>query len=273
MAKLSCAQRTVRRYGKYAAIDRELRAQTAHDEAVMGGADYVVYDHMNRGGYDDVVDEATYSDMGRKTVAAISNLLDALAGARAGAARPQNGEPVAMKALDDAISDLNKRISGVENSMQELSGFISRTDRMLLAMYRRMETEDVSLAPLAALSVAEVKAAPLPKREAKEEAKGQAKVAVGPVAPAATGEVDKPKAETQRPQGAGAKKRGTYSKKIPREEMQAMGLEAARKLQKREEKITYGSVAKELGVPYYKVFYACRDDEKFVAMLDSGADK
>jgi len=242
MAQLSQSQRTIRRYGKYAAIDRELRAHAAHMQSQTVGVNAPAYECYVEEGYD-VVDDATYSEMGRKTIAAVSNLLDVLAGSRADAKWTVDANPGVMKALNETIVDLNSRVSSIEDNMRELSGFIARTDKILLTIYRQMDATDIADFRISS----------------SDSAIKQLGTANKPVA-AAPDKVPAKKSKTS-----------AKSRNVPREEMQAMGRQVAAQLKKEGEPVTYSSVANRIGVPYYKVYYACRDDEEFVAMLDSAS--
>lgn len=255
MTQLTQAQNSAKRYRKYAAIDRELRAQAAHMEGpilLAGNGDYYYEE-----GYD-VVDEATYSEMGRKTIAAVSNLLDALSGTRTEARGGAGSNPAVMRALDEAITDLNSRVGNIESNMRELSGFIARTDKMLLTMYRQMGApDDLDLH--------------LPKSNVSALQPGASVTAVQSDVPV-EGELEKATKKTRisaKKSSSKQEERSLESRNVPRAEMQEIAKKVAMELWDKGKEVTYSSVAKELNLPYYKVYYACRDDEEFVAMLSN----
>jgi len=193
------------------------------------------------------LDPSLYEDIGKKSLAAFTNLLDALSGARASAALGQR-DPYSDQALQQQLSSLVDALEGVR---RDLGAFVSRTDRMLLELSRRLDA-------------AERRAPGLMPGEAGDSA--AATTAAAAVIRAAHDGALAAEAPATRKAGSRGQRRGEY-KRVPKEQTLGLILEAARELSAQGRKITLAECARHADVAYYKAVYACKDSGELAQLM------
>lgn len=87
-----------------------------------------------------MMSDIAYEDIGRKAVAAVTNLLDVLSGPRV----PHSGVDLAVlrSAIQDSLSAISNEINQVRRDYQAVT---ARTDRVLLELYQRVEEQGEAL--------------------------------------------------------------------------------------------------------------------------------
>lgn len=219
----------------YAAIVREASARRALDDRQFEEEVQLL-------------DPRLYEDIGKKSLAAFTNLLDALAGARVSAADDAR-DARALEALEQQLSSLVEAIEGVR---RDLGAFVSRTDRMLLELSRRLDAVELGTA-----RGAEYGGGELPEQRAqRDDAGGPAEA----VFHAGNG-------EARRAAGASRQARRGEYKRVPKEQTLNRILEAARELAAQGRKVTLAECARHANVAYYKAVYACKDSEELAKLM------
>jgi len=222
----------------YAAIVREASARRALDDRQFEEEVQLL-------------DPRLYEDIGKKSLAAFTNLLDALAGARVSAADDAR-DARALEALEQQLSSLVEAIEGVR---RDLGAFVSRTDRMLLELSRRLDAVELGTA-----RGAEYGGGELPDQRAQREQRDDAGAPAGAVFHAGNGEARRVAAASRQA------RRGEY-KRVPKEQTLNRILEAARELATQGRKVTLAECARHANVAYYKAVYACKDSEELAKLM------
>ena len=216
----------------YAAIVQEAAARRAREEIPS------LYEEVL------TMEECTYDEIGRKSLAAFSNLLDILSGAKS--ASISHDQASIERRLGDQLASL---AASLEVVRRDLAAFASRTDRVLLDLLKRMEAqEDLTSAMGGAsdsLSLA-----------GQTQVMGVAGRQAGPGA-----------GRTRGPSKAGTA-RGKYER-VPKEQTKRKILEAARELAASGRKVTLAECARLAGVAYYKAVYACKDSDELAGLMVS----
>ena len=216
----------------YAAIVQEAAARRAREEIPS------LYEEVL------TMEECTYDEIGRKSLAAFSNLLDILSGAKS--ASISHDQASIERRLGDQLASL---AASLEVVRRDLAAFASRTDRVLLDLLKRMEAqEDLTSAMGGAsdsLSLA-----------GQTQVMGVAGRQAGPGA-----------GRTGGPSKAGTA-RGKYER-VPKEQTKRKILEAARELAASGRKVTLAECARLAGVAYYKAVYACKDSDELAGLMAS----
>ena len=216
----------------YAAIVQEAAARRAREE-IPSLCEEVL-----------TMEECTYDEIGRKSLAAFSNLLDILSGTKS--ASISHDQASIERRLGDQLASL---AASLEVVRRDLAAFASRTDRVLLDLLKRMEAQEDLTSTMGSaadsLSLA-----------------GQAQVmgAAGRQAGPGTGRA-----------GGSAKTgtaRGKYER-VPKEQTKKKILEAARELAASGRKVTLAECARLAGVAYYKAVYACKDSDELAGLMVS----
>lgn len=220
----------------YAAIVQEAAARRAREEIPS------LYEEVL------TMEECTYDEIGRKSLAAFSNLLDILSGAKS--ASISHDQASIERRLGDQLASL---AASLEVVRRDLAAFASRTDRVLLDLLKRMEAqEDLTSAMGSApdsLSLAG-------QTQVMGVAGRQLGTGAGRAGGAAGGA-----------SRAGAA-RGKYER-VPKEQTRKKILEAARELAASGRKVTLAECARLAGVAYYKAVYACKDSDELAGLMAS----
>jgi len=206
----------------YAAIVQEAAARRACEEIPS------LYEEVL------TMEECTYDDIGRKSLAAFSNLLDILSGTKT--ASISHDQAALEMRLGDQLASL---ATSLEVVRRDLAAFASRTDRVLLDLLKRMEAqEDLTSAMGSATDSPAVAARPVG-------------LGTGRTGVARTGTT-----------------RGKYER-VPKEQTRQKVLEAARELAATGRKVTLAECARLAGVAYYKAVYACKDSDELAGLMVS----
>ena len=207
----------------YAAIVQEAAIKRSREETLS-------YEEVS------TVDNGTYEDIGKKSLAAFSNLLDILSGARTS---PALADPVGLeRRIGEQLATV---VASLDMVRRDLAALASRTDRALLELLRRIEAQEglaVSSFPTSQHSHPQVSA-------------------IGGASPGG------------RTPGQ-AKPRRKYER-VPKEETRGKILEAARELAASGRKITLAECARMADVAYYKAVYACKDSEELAELMSGSA--
>ncbi len=213
----------------YAAIVQEAAARRAREEIPS------LYEEVL------TMEECTYDEIGRKSLAAFSNLLDILSGTKS--ASIAHDQASIDKRLGDQLASL---AASLEVVRRDLAAFASRTDRVLLDLLKRMEAQEDLTSAMGSAS----DSPPLA---------GQAQIA-GRQAGLGTG------------RAGGSSKAGTARGKyerVPKEQTRKKIIEAARELAANGRKVTLAECARLAGVAYYKAVYACKDSDELAGLMVS----
>jgi phage-related tail protein len=228
--------RSVGRQRYYSAIVREAAARRALDDC--SSEEGVL-----------VLEPSLYEDIGKKSLAAFTNLLDALSGARVAAVSGQR-DVSNDQALQQQLSSLVEALEGVR---RDLGAFVNRTDRMLLELSRRLDA-------------AERRSAGLQSAEAADTTGTSGSAAAAAVIRAAQdGTLPAGTPATGR-SGGRQQRRGEY-KRVPKEQTLGLILEAARELAAQGRKVTLAECARHADVAYYKAVYACKDSDELAQLM------
>lgn len=205
----------------YAAIVQEAAARRAFDEnpsqeGVLG------------------MDPNVYEDIGKKSLAAFTNLLDVLSGTRLAPSTPRDGV-----ALESQLASL---VQALEIIRRDLTAFVNRTDRMLLELSRRLD--------------------------AAEHHGTEHRTEIVPI----VGEAERPAAGAGPATvvSVHGKRRGGYQR-VPKEQTLQRILEAARELAATGRRVTLAECARHADVAYYKAVYACKDSDELADIMGGGA--
>ena len=211
----------------YAAIVQEAAARRAFDE------------NPSQEGVLDM-DPNVYEDIGKKSLAAFTNLLDALSGTRSTSLTPKDGV-----ALESQLASL---VQAIEVIRRDLTAFVSRTDRMLLELSRRLDAAEhhgtehtTNVVPMAGDGGERLAAA----------------AAAGATGPATVVPVQ-------------GRRRGAYQR-VPKEQTLQRILDAARELSALGRRVTLAECARHADVAYYKAVYACKDSDELADIMGGGA--
>jgi hypothetical protein len=200
----------------YAALVREAAARRAKD-------DVSTFEEVS------TVEDSTFEELGRKSLAAFTNILDTLSGARA------HGSTVEAVALRRSLEDQMTQISeSVDALRRDLQAFASRTDRILLDLLKRVEARE-SRGP------------------------GVAGPGIATLALTASGTDVSPSEKPDRP--------AKSYERVPKEQTRQKILEAARKLAAGGKKVTLAECARAAGVAYYKAVYACKESRELSEIM------
>ena len=216
----------------YAAIVQEAAARRAREEIPS------LYEEVL------TMEECTYDEIGRKSLAAFSNLLDILSGTKS--ASISHDQAATERRLGDQLASL---AASLEVVRRDLAAFASRTDRVLLDLLKRMEAQED-------LTSAMGSASDSPSFAGQTQVMG----VVGRQAGTGTG------------RSGGSSKAGTARGKyerVPKEQTRKKILEAARELAASGRKVTLAECARLAGVAYYKAVYACKDSDELAGLMAS----
>ena len=216
----------------YAAIVQEAAARRAREEIPS------LYEEVL------TMEECTYDEIGRKSLAAFSNLLDILSGAKS--ASISHDQASIERRLGDQLASL---AASLEVVRRDLAAFASRTDRVLLDLLKRMEAQEDLTSTMGSASDSLSLA-------------GHAQVmgAAGRQARPRTGRAGGP--------SKAGSARGKYER-VPKEQTRKKILEAARELAASGRKVTLAECARLAGVAYYKAVYACKDSDELAGLMAS----
>ncbi|MEA4882840.1 MAG: hypothetical protein VB144_04090 [Clostridia bacterium] len=234
----------------YAAIVQEAAAQRAREEIPS---------------FEEVptVEEFAYEDIGRKSLAAFSNLLDILSGAK-------TQSHVSAPAVPD--NKLGEQVAAVAASLdtvrRDLTAFASRTDRVLLDLLKRMEAQEAK-AP--AFADAESSSAHTVGLQV-----GAAGSLVGygrrPGRPGHVGHGNgEDGVEGGAPVRAERRRRDGEYERVPKDVTRQKILAAARDLAAEGMKLTLAACARKAGVAYYKAVYACKESDELADLMNGSA--
>lgn len=184
------------------------------------------------------MEECTYDDIGRKSLAAFSNLLDILSGTRT--ASVSHDQAALERRLGDQLASLATSLEVVQ---RDLAAFASRTDRVLLDLLKRMEAQESLTSAMRSASASEI-----PASSALPGGLGTARAGVGA--------------------GRTGASRGKYER-VPKEQTRQKVLDAARELAASGRKVTLAECARLAGVAYYKAVYACKDSDELADLMAS----
>ena len=216
----------------YAAIVQEAAARRAREEIPS------LYEEVL------TMEECTYDEIGRKSLAAFSNLLDILSGAKS--ASISHDQASIERRLGDQLASL---AASLEVVRRDLAAFASRTDRVLLDLLKRMEAQEDLTSAMGSASDSLSLTGPT-------QVMGVTGRQAGPGAGRAGG-----------PSKAGTA-RGKYER-VPKEQTKKKILEAARELAASGRKVTLAECARLAGVAYYKAVYACKDSDELAGLMAS----
>ncbi len=184
------------------------------------------------------VDNGTYEEIGKKSLAAFSNLLDILSGARTS---PALADPVGLeRRIGEQLATV---VASLDLVRRDLAALASRTDRALLELLKRIEPQE-------GLAVTSFPTPSLPASQVS---------AIGTAGPGTGGRAATP-----------SKPRGKYER-VPKEQTREKILEAARELAAAGRKITLAECARMADVAYYKAVYACKDSEELEELMSGNA--
>jgi len=216
----------------YAAIVQEAAARRAREEIPS------LYEEVL------TMEECTYDEIGRKSLAAFSNLLDILSGAKS--ASISHDQASIERRLGDQLASL---AASLEVVRRDLAAFASRTDRVLLDLLKRMEAQEDLTSNMGS-------AADSLSLAGQTQIMGAAGRQAVPGAGRAGG-----------PSKTGTA-RGKYER-VPKEQTKRKILEAARELAASGRKVTLAECARLAGVAYYKAVYACKDSDELAGLMVS----
>jgi len=190
------------------------------------------------------MEECTYDEIGRKSLAAFSNLLDILSGAKS--ASISHDQASSERRLGDQLASL---AASLEVVRRDLAAFASRTDRVLLDLLKRMEAQEDLTSNMGSATDSLLLA-------------GQTQImgAAGRQAGPGTGRAGGP--------SKGGTARGKYER-VPKEQTRKKILDAARELAASGRKVTLAECARLAGVAYYKAVYACKDSDELAGLMVS----
>lgn len=191
-----------------------------------------------------------YEDIGKKSLAAFTNLLDALSGARTTAALAQRDIGY-DQALQQQLSSLVEALEGVR---RDLGAFVSRTDRMLLELSRRLDA-------------AERRAGGMQPADTADAATGTAATAAAAAVIRAAHDGALPATAPAKGRSGGRQQRRGEYKRVPKEQTLGLILEAARELSAQGRKVTLAECARHADVAYYKAVYACKDSDELASLM------
>ena len=182
------------------------------------------------------VDNGTYEDIGKKSLAAFSNLLDILSGTRTS---PTLSDPVGLGTqIGEQLATV---VASLDMVRRDLAALASRTDRALLELLKRIEAQE-------GLAVSSFPTSGHPHPQVS---------AIGGASPGG-------RAPSQ------SRPRRKYER-VPKEETRRKILEAARELAASGQKITLAECARMADVAYYKAVYACKDSEELEELMSGSA--
>lgn len=182
------------------------------------------------------VDNGTYEDIGKKSLAAFSNLLDILSGTRT---PPTLSDPVGLGTqIGEQLATV---VASLDLVRRDLAALASRTDRALLELLKRIEAQE-------GLAVSSFPTSGHPHPQVS---------AIGGASPGG-------RAPSQ------SRPRRKYER-VPKEETRRKILEAARELAASGQKITLAECARMADVAYYKAVYACKDSEELEELMSGSA--
>ena len=182
------------------------------------------------------VDNGTYEEIGKKSLAAFSNLLDILSGARTS---PALADPVGLeRRIGEQLATV---VASLDLVRRDLAALASRTDRALLELLKRIEPQE-------GLAVTSFPTPSLPASQVS---------AIGTAGP-----------------GTGTRwtcrNREGSMRECPKNRREKI-LEAARELAASGQKITLAECARMADVAYYKAVYACKDSEELEELMSGNA--
>lgn len=206
----------------YAAIVQEAAARRAREEIPS------LYEEVL------TMEECTYDEIGRKSLAAFSNLLDILSGTKS--ASISHDQAAIERRLGDQLASL---AASLEVVRRDLAAFASRTDRVLLDLLKRMEAQEDLTSTMGSASDS----------------------------PSFASQTQVASRQVGSPSKAGTT-RGKYER-VPKEQTRKKILEAARQLAAGGRKVTLAECARLAGVAYYKAVYACKDSDELAGLMVS----